>query len=42
MEGELDGAEMQEDIQIYLAKIKKQISRTPNWKSPELDGVQCY
>ena len=41
-EEELGNVEMQEDIQIDLAKIKKQISRIPNWKTPGPDGVGGY
>ena len=33
---------MQEDVQVDLAKIKKQLSRMPNWKSPGPNGVQGY
>ena len=41
-EEELGNVEMQEDIQIDLAKIKKQISRIPNWKTPGPGGVGGY
>ena len=33
---------IQENIQINLIKLKKQITRIPNWKSPGPDGVQGY
>ena len=33
---------IQENIQIDLIKLKKQITRIPNWKSPGTDGVQGY
>lgn len=42
MNKELDGLEKQEDIHIVLGKIKKQISRMLNWKSPDSDIVQGY
>ena len=33
---------IQENIQINLIKLKKKITRIPNWKSPGPDGVQGY
>ena len=34
--------QLQENIQIDLGKVKKQIARMPNWKSPGPDGVHGY
>ena len=42
MEEELVDIGTQENIQINLIKLKKQITRIPNWKSPGPDGVQGY
>ena len=43
MEKELDNVGMQENIQIHLAKIKKKISRMPNWKNPGPNGTHgCW
>ena len=33
---------IQENIQINLIELKKQITRIPNWKCPGPDGVQGY
>ena len=33
---------VQENIKIDLNKIKKQLNKMPNWKSPGPDGVQGY
>ena len=42
LEEELVDIGIQENIQINLIKLKKQITRIPNWKSPGPDGVQGY
>ena len=42
MEEEQVDIGIQENIQINLIKLKKQITRIPNWKSPGPDGVQGY
>ena len=42
LEEELVDIGIQENIQINLIKLKKQITRIPNWKCPGPDGVQGY
>ena len=42
IEKELDGVEVQEDIQTDLSKIKTQVSRMLNWKCPSLDEIKGY
>ena len=42
MEEEQADIGLQENIQIDLINLKKQITRIPNWKSPGPDGVQGY
>ena len=33
---------VQDDIHIEIKKVRKQIRKMPNWKSPGPDGVQGY
>jgi len=42
VEDELAGVGVQEDIRIETPKLRKQIRKIPNWKSPGPDGVQGY
>ena len=42
MENELGELTVQDDVQIEIKKVRKQISKVPNWKSPGPDGVQGY
>ena len=42
LEEEVADIEVQENIRIDVSKVKKQITRIPNWKSPGPDGVQGY
>ena len=42
LEEELVDIGIQENIHINMIKLKKQITRIPNWKCPGPDGVQGY
>ena len=42
MEPELGSNEEQEHVHIEVEKVKKQVSRMLNWKSPWPDGVQRF
>ena len=42
VEDELTGLGVQENISIEITKLRKQIRKIPNWKSPGPDGVQGY
>ena len=42
MENELGELTVQDDIHIEIKKVRKQIRKMPNWKSPGPDGVQGY
>ena len=42
VEEELSRLGVQDSIQIEVAKLKKQVRKMPNWKSPGPDGVQGY
>ena len=42
MEEELTGLGVQDNIHIEVTKLKKQVRKIPNWKSPGPDGVQGY
>ena len=40
--GKLTGLGVQDNIHIEVTKLKKQVTKMPNWKSPGPDGVQGY
>ena len=42
VEGALTGLGVQDNIHIEVTKLKKQVRKMPNWKSPGPDGVQGY
>ena len=42
VENELGELTVQDDIHIGIEKVRKQIRKMPNWKSPGPDGVQGY
>ena len=42
VENELGELTVQDDIHIEIKKVRKQIRKMPNWKSPGPDGVQGY
>ena len=42
VEEELTGLGVQVNIHIEVTKLKKQVRKMPNWKSPGPDGVQEY
>ena len=42
VENELGVLTVQDDIHIEIKKVRKQIRKMPNWKSPGPDGVQGY
>ena len=42
VEEELTGLGVQDNIHIEATKLKKQVKKMPNWKSPGHDGVQGY
>ena len=42
VEEELTGLGVQDNIHIEVTKLKKQVRKMPNWKSPGPDGVQGY
>ena len=42
VENELGELTIQDDIQTEIKKVRKQIRKMPNWKSPGRDGVQGY
>ena len=42
MENELGELKVQDDIHIEIKKVRKQITRMPNWKNPGSDDVQRY
>ena len=42
MENELGELSVQDDIHIKIKKVRKQIRRMLNWKTPEADGVLGY
>lgn len=42
VEEELTWLGVQDDIHIEVTKLKKQVRKMPNWKSPGPDGVQGY
>ena len=42
VEEELTGLGVQDNIHIEVMKLKKQVRKMPNWKSPGHDGVQGY
>ena len=42
MESELEELTVQDNIHIETKKVRKQIRKMPNWKSPGPDGVQGY
>ena len=42
VENELKELTLQDDINIEIKKVRKQIRKMPNWKSPGPDAVQGY
>ena len=42
VENELGELTLKDDIHIEIKKVRKQIRKMPNWKSPGPDGVQGY
>ena len=42
VEEELTGLGVQDNIHIEVTKLKKDVRKMPNWKSPGPDGVQGY
>ena len=42
VENELGELTLKDDIYIEIKKVRKQIRKMPNWKSPGPDGVQGY
>ena len=42
VEEELTGLGVQDNIHIEVTKLKKQVRKMPNWKTPFPDGVQGY
>ena len=42
VEEEFTGLGVQDNIHIEVTKLKKQVRKMPNWKSPGPDGIQGH
>ena len=42
VEEDLTGLGVEDNIHTEVTKLKKEVKKMPNWKSPALDGVQGY